>query len=224
MSIDNKEILKHLVRFNPGEIIFKEGEPANCFYYIKNGSVLIYKKNEKGEEIKLNELKEGEIFGELSLLDVKDNFRTASAKAITHITLISATKENLNELLKSNPTFSTKLVSILISRFSSSEKKLFKIINYKEKEGLLYWYLINTLLLIMTNNYDKYMKDIKIEISFDKVSTLINDKFENIDYLMNILENYLTGKPKELDENFIKETLEKFDNDKFNHKYKIKFL
>ena len=50
-----KEILRNELRFNPGEIIFLEGDRAESFYYIKSGKVTIYKKNDNGEIINLNE-------------------------------------------------------------------------------------------------------------------------------------------------------------------------
>lgn len=222
MPADTKEILKHTVRFSPGEIIFKEGDIADCFYYIKTGKVIIFKKNDKNEEVLLNELKEGEVFGELGLIDEKENYRTATAKSVMHTTLILATKSNLFELLKHNPGFAVKIVTILVSRFAASEKKLFKIINQKNIESEFYWYLVNILILFLTNSMDKLLTEIKVEIPIDKLSNFINDNPQTIDYLLEVLEDYLCGKPKEIDIDSLKALIKKFNQEKFNNKFRIR--
>jgi signal-transduction protein with cAMP-binding, CBS, and nucleotidyltransferase domain len=66
------------VHFEPGTIIFKEGEPGDAFYLLLSGRVLV----EKNGNI-LRELKEKESFGTLEILDFHP--RAITAKALDSI-------------------------------------------------------------------------------------------------------------------------------------------
>lgn len=69
--------LRHL---HAGDPIFFEGDPAEGLYVILEGSVEIYRTDEKGKDYRLNLLKAGEVFGEMGLLTDIER-RTASARA-----------------------------------------------------------------------------------------------------------------------------------------------
>lgn len=60
-------------------VIFNQGDDGDSAYIIEKGRVLIYLVKD-GEEIPLVVLGEGEIFGELSLIDLQR--RSASARKI----------------------------------------------------------------------------------------------------------------------------------------------
>src|SRR5207247_8164781 len=66
-------------RCDPGEIVFKEGDPGNCLYLIAQGSVKISKKGRGGRQETLTYLRQGEFFGEMALVD--SGRRSAQARA-----------------------------------------------------------------------------------------------------------------------------------------------
>jgi EAL domain-containing protein (putative c-di-GMP-specific phosphodiesterase class I) len=68
-----------------GEVIFREGEAAECAYVIESGAVTITAARE-GAEIELARLRAGEPLGEMALLD--DRVRSATASALEPTTLI----------------------------------------------------------------------------------------------------------------------------------------
>lgn len=73
-----------------GEILFYEGEEADCFYILNNGSISIRKTTQQGDEEALMTLNTGAVFGELSLLHRVDAIekRSASATALETTTVI----------------------------------------------------------------------------------------------------------------------------------------
>jgi CRP/FNR family cyclic AMP-dependent transcriptional regulator len=52
-----------VVRFKPGEIIFREGEPANRFYLIESGRVVVESKGAGGEPIAVDRVQPGDLLG-----------------------------------------------------------------------------------------------------------------------------------------------------------------
>ncbi len=60
-----------------GEVIFLEGQPADCAYVILKGEVQVTVDDAKGNIVVINRMHGGELFGELALLQ-NDGKRTAT--------------------------------------------------------------------------------------------------------------------------------------------------
>jgi CRP-like cAMP-binding protein len=70
----------HHTTFQPGELIFREGDESRDAYWILSGQVEISIETPQGRSV-LTVLEEGEIFGEMGMID--DLPRAASARALT---------------------------------------------------------------------------------------------------------------------------------------------
>ncbi len=70
----------HRTTFQPGELIFREGDESSEAYWILNGKVEISIETPQGRSV-LTTLEEGEIFGEMGMID--DLPRAATARALT---------------------------------------------------------------------------------------------------------------------------------------------
>jgi putative ABC transport system ATP-binding protein len=69
------------VRLVPGEVLFSEGEPADCIWVVEEGRVELFRRRANGTEDRLRLSGPGEYFGEMgALLGIP---RTASARAAT---------------------------------------------------------------------------------------------------------------------------------------------
>ena len=66
--------------YKKGQVIFKEGDKAECMYDIRWGSVGIYANYGTKEEKLLTKLSTEEFFGEMGLID--DQPRSATAVAL----------------------------------------------------------------------------------------------------------------------------------------------
>src|SRR5262245_18828290 len=69
-----------------GSIIFNRGDPGSAMYVIVRGQVNIHLPDEASRRVSLNDMADGEYFGEVALFDEQP--RTASASAITDVTLL----------------------------------------------------------------------------------------------------------------------------------------
>ena len=81
------------VSFETNQIIFEKGDPGDSLYVIVSGSVKVWDGDRQ-----LNELKEGEAFGELALLDPEP--RLATVKAAEPTQLLRLDSASFREVLE----------------------------------------------------------------------------------------------------------------------------
>ena len=80
------------VHFEPGETIFKEGEPGDAFYLLLSGRVSLYRNGNT-----FLELKEKEVFGTLDVLDFHP--RSVTAKAVDQVRALKLNGQEFHDLL-----------------------------------------------------------------------------------------------------------------------------
>lgn len=102
-----------LVTYPQNHILFSQGENGDKAYIIEKGRVLIYLTKD-GEDFPLSILGEGEIFGEMAILD--NQARSASAKTLDECSLIVVTKDQLMERVQAADTVVRLLLRVLLKR------------------------------------------------------------------------------------------------------------
>lgn len=103
-------------------VLFKAGDMGDDLYMIVKGKVCIFGQDEQGHEVQFSELKEGDYFGEMSLLDKKP--RSASARTLTACELLKLSQANFISVLDRHPTLAVKIASEISSRFRASVQLL----------------------------------------------------------------------------------------------------
>lgn len=88
-------------KYNKGDVIFKEGETGSCMYEILSGSVEIVAEKGTEFEKKLTELKKGDIFGEMAVIESSPRSATAMALESTEVAVIPGSA--LNDYFKEKP-------------------------------------------------------------------------------------------------------------------------
>ncbi|HEY5984605.1 MAG TPA: cyclic nucleotide-binding domain-containing protein, partial [Anaerolineales bacterium] len=101
------------VSFDADQVIFKKGEAGDSLYVIVSGSVKVW----DGERL-LNELGEGEVFGELALLDPEP--RLATVKCAEPTSLLRLDAPHFREVLDSQPEVSAAIIRV-ITRYLRSQ-------------------------------------------------------------------------------------------------------
>ncbi len=135
MKINRETFEKHLRLFSPGKVIFEEGEPGDVMYIIIQGEVEIRKKTAASTTKTLTVLHEGDIFGEMALIEKKS--RSASAIA-TQPTKLLALNENLFEkMIETNPDFAKKMIKILSERIRKANQIIQNLITTNPYNQLL---------------------------------------------------------------------------------------
>ncbi|MEW5692382.1 MAG: cyclic nucleotide-binding domain-containing protein [Candidatus Hydrogenedentota bacterium] len=115
MSVDLFK--KYGVTFNENEIIFCEHEKGDKMYIIMNGEVKISRIGRTHEQV-LAILKEGDIFGEMAI--VEDKPRSATAVSLTSTRLLAFGKEDFDFIFDREPELAVKLIRILAKRLKDT--------------------------------------------------------------------------------------------------------
>jgi len=104
-----------------GETLFKEGDEGQDAYIIDNGTVRILRRvEETGEEPTLAILGQGDLFGELSLIDAKP--RSARAMALTNTELIKLDRDDFLSRLKEQPGYMQDMLEHCAARIRRADE------------------------------------------------------------------------------------------------------
>ena len=105
------------VPVDPGEVVVRQGDPADRFYVIDSGALRVTQVAH-GDEAVLRELGPGEVFGEIGLL--KGIPRTATVTATTPSVLYALDARAFGELVGSGPGLSSRLLDLYRGALSRS--------------------------------------------------------------------------------------------------------
>lgn len=86
------------VSMHKGEVVIKQGDEGDYYYYIKEGRCLVDRLTKAGKQIKLAELEAGQSFGEEAL--IADCTRNANVTMLSDGVLMRLGKEDFAALLK----------------------------------------------------------------------------------------------------------------------------
>ncbi|HPD61401.1 MAG TPA: cyclic nucleotide-binding domain-containing protein [Thermodesulfobacteriota bacterium] len=106
-------------------VIFRQGDPADCFYVIRSGKIKAVRKNEEGVETDLGVLGPGDGFGEYALLTGTP--RTASAVTLEETVVSALPKEQFDQILKDYPmvalSLSKNMIKMILQDWGKLEKE-----------------------------------------------------------------------------------------------------
>ena len=105
-----------------GATIFTKGDPGNSLFAVCSGQVKITAPSADGKDTVFNLLKEGDIFGEIALLDGQP--RTADAIAATDCELLVIERRNFVPLVHSHPEIALKLIEVLCERIRRTSEQV----------------------------------------------------------------------------------------------------
>lgn len=91
-----------LLHFEPGDVIFNEGDPGSSMYLVGQGRVKISKLGRGGQQETLGFIETGSFFGEMALFDREP--RSAQASAVENTVLGSVDEETLRSILEVAPS------------------------------------------------------------------------------------------------------------------------
>ena len=105
-----------------GTTIFSKGDPGTGLMGVLAGAVKVSVASADGKDIVLNVFREGDIFGEIALLDGRP--RTADATAMSDCELIVIERRDFVPFLSSQPDVMLKFIEILCSRLRRTSEQV----------------------------------------------------------------------------------------------------
>jgi CRP-like cAMP-binding protein len=105
-----------------GAAIFAKGDPGSGLMGVLAGSVKISVPSADGRDIVLNIIHEGEIFGEIALLD--GHPRTADATAMTDCELMVIERRDFIPFLRGQPDLTMQIIETLCTRLRRTSEQV----------------------------------------------------------------------------------------------------
>jgi hypothetical protein len=110
-----------LVVFAPGDVVVKEGDPADRFYMVIKGEAEASHREADGSQVVLNRFGPGDYFGEGGLLN--DAPRTATVRAKTSLELMALDRDTFANLMKSSQTTGAEVKRVAEERTGSASRR-----------------------------------------------------------------------------------------------------
>jgi len=104
--------------FPAGHAIFRKQDQADSMFVVVEGRVLISALSEAGREIVLNLIDEGEVFGEIGLVD--GGARSAQALALEDTLCLELERRHFLPLLEENPRLAIELLGVVCRKLRST--------------------------------------------------------------------------------------------------------
>lgn len=102
--------------------IFHIGDPGSSLMAVLEGTVRISMPAVNGREIILADLRDGDIFGEIALLDGLG--RSADATALTEVTVLVLDRPDVMRFLAERPDACLRLLAIICGRLRLSDERM----------------------------------------------------------------------------------------------------
>jgi len=106
--------------YTAGQDIVRQGDTGVGAFIIKKGRVEIV-QDRSGHQHKVGELKPGEVFGEMALLD--EFPRSATCRAIEPTTCLGIQRWHFRGILESHPQIALALLPVLTKRIRNAERE-----------------------------------------------------------------------------------------------------
>jgi len=108
--------------YNKGEIIIMEEDKGESFFLIGKGIVKVTRISDKGQEVILAILGEGDFFGEMSLLDGEG--RSANIVAVEDTSALVLSRPEFLSILEKFPQIAIHLLQELTQRIRRSDQQI----------------------------------------------------------------------------------------------------
>jgi signal transduction histidine kinase len=123
------------ITFASGQEIFKEGDAGDALYVIASGTVQISGVVADGPRQVFSRLPEGEVFGEMAVID--DQPRSAGAVAEVETTVYRVPREALLALIENSPQFAFSLMREITQRLREFNRQYIRTVLQAERMALV---------------------------------------------------------------------------------------
>ena len=96
------------------QVIFSQGDPADCVYYLQEGRVKISAISTTGKKATIRLVSAGEFFGEKAIAS-EPGLRVTTATAMTACTALRIARPEFLRLMQEEPSFSNSFSSFLLA-------------------------------------------------------------------------------------------------------------
>ena len=108
--------------FEPGEVVFREGDSSDTCYVVRDGRARAVRTHRAGRTITLATFGPGDIFGELALFE--DERRSATVEAVQRTSVVGVLGPDMRRLMTEHAEIAARLVIALGRRLRETNERL----------------------------------------------------------------------------------------------------
>jgi CRP-like cAMP-binding protein len=111
-----------MVRFESGEVIVRQGDPADAVYILAEGEAEVLLTDDQGQVMSLGTMGRHTLFGEIGVLC--KGRRTTTVKAKEGVVTYKISSQLFLELVRSSPEIGMQVMMVLAERLERSTQRL----------------------------------------------------------------------------------------------------
>lgn len=108
-------------RFERGKFVFFQADPSQFAYIVQSGQISIVLSSTDGRDMVINEMRPGDLFGELGILTSQPRSTTAVARVDSYVLVIP--RDAFLRLLDAEPQLARRILQITAERLQRSGKR-----------------------------------------------------------------------------------------------------
>ena len=108
--------------YSDGEVIARQGELGDCMFVVQRGRVQIVLEGPDGSETPLGVIEEGDLFGEMAILEKQR--RSATARALGEARVLTVDRRTFLRRVKEDPTLALNILRSLSHRIRHMNQEL----------------------------------------------------------------------------------------------------
>ena len=167
-----------IVPCRKGQVIFRQGDPAEAVFYVQTGRIKLTVVSERGKEAVVAVLNPDSFFGEGCLNG--QALRLFTAAALIDASVLRITKKEMLRVLQAEPAFAARFMSYLLERNTRVEEDLVdQLFNSSEKR------LARVLLLLANFGKDRQPEPILPKISQELLAEMVGTTRSRVSFFMN---------------------------------------
>ena len=176
--LDSAGVSRTVVRFLPGDVIFRQGDACTHVMYVQSGNVKLSVLSKAGREAVVAMLGPGDFFGEGCLAGQRVRMGSATATAASAI--LQVRRERMARLLHKQHAMSDRFISHMLARNIRIEEDLIdQLFNSSEKR------LARTLLLLARYGKHETPSRAVPKISQETLAEMIGTTRSRVNFFLN---------------------------------------
>ena len=175
----------HVHRYPAKYTLIQEGDDADSLYYIVNGSVSVFVKDDEHKEMLLTNLGQGEFLGEISLFEEKTQPRTAWVKTKETCEIAEISYKKFKQIIHMNPDILMYLSAQMARRLRQTSRQVSNLA-FLDVAGRIAQTLMN-----LTKQPDAmtHPEGMQIRINRQEIGQMVGCSRETVGRILKMLED-----------------------------------
>ena len=176
--LDSAGAARKIVTYDPGDVLFSQGDPCDTVMYIQHGSIKLSVLSHAGKEAVIAVLGAGDFCGEGALAD--QPVRLGTATAMTSSAVLAIEKDEMIRVLHKHHAFSDRFITYMLARNIRVEADLVdQLFNSSEKR------LARTLLLLARYGKQGSPQRVLPKVSQETLAEMVGTTRSRVNFFMN---------------------------------------